>query len=155
MSGSDLEMMIRPVVESMGLELVGLEHLPQGRRSVLRLYIDVPEDSDREGGVTIDDCGRVSHQVSGVLDVEDPIRGQYALEVSSPGLDRPLFRAADYQRFVGRVAKLRMAVPVEGQRRFEGVIVSADENNVVLELDSGTLSLALADVKQARLVSEL
>lgn len=83
MSDSELENLIGPVVESLGLELIGLEHLPQGRRSVLRLYIDVPEEGERTGGVTIDDCSRVSRRISGVLDVEDPIRGQYALEVSS------------------------------------------------------------------------
>ena len=115
---TELERLIEPTLESMGFELVGVEYLPQGRSGLLRVYIDKPGSSDPDGapvngvGVTIDDCSRVSYQLGGLLDVEDPIAGKYVLEVSSPGLDRPLFRRRDFERFVGRMIKVRMTCPV-------------------------------------------
>ena len=113
---------IESAVQGLGYELVGVEYLPQGRRSLLRVYIDTP------GGVTVDDCERVSHQVSGVLDVEDPIRGQYVLEVSSPGLDRPLFTAEHFQRFAGSRVRLRTSPPLDGRRNFSGLIISSERD---------------------------
>ena len=108
---AELRKLLEPAVSALGFELVGVEFV-SGRRGLLRLYID------SEDGVTIDDCQAVSHQVSGLLDVEDPIQGQYSLEVSSPGLDRPLFRAADFERFAGHEVSLRLVAPVEGRRKF-------------------------------------
>ena len=109
-----LQDLIESVVSSLGYELVGVEYLTQGRGGLLRVYID------SEDGINLDDCSRVSHQLSGVLDVEDVIRGQYQLEVSSPGLDRPLFSLAHFERFVGQQVKLKLAVPIHGQRKFRG-----------------------------------
>ncbi|MCF6231078.1 MAG: ribosome maturation factor RimP, partial [Gammaproteobacteria bacterium] len=108
---------ITPVVEALGYELVGIEYISQGKHSVLRLYID------SEKGIVVDDCAEISHQVSGVLDVEDPIRGVYHLEVSSPGLDRPLFNEEHYERFTGHQVKIQLTAPLNGRRKFQGVLL--------------------------------
>ena len=107
---------IEPAVTALGFELVGVEHLPQGHHSLLRIYID------HENGVNVDDCGRVSHQSSAVLDVEDPIRGVYTLEVSSPGLERPPFTLEHYARFADNLAEIRLHAPLTGSRKFQGRI---------------------------------
>ncbi len=140
--------MLQPVVVGMGYELVGIEFASAARGGLLRIYIDHPE------GVGVDDCQRVSYQVSGVLDVEDPIPGHYSLEVSSPGLDRPLFDREHYERFIGQQVKVRMAVPQNGRRKFEGLLQGLEEECVVLIQDGETVRLPLADVEQARLVPE-
>jgi len=145
-----LEALIEPVVSALDYELVGIEHLSQGKRSLLRLYID------SEQGITLDDCERVSHQVSGLLDVEEPLRGEYTLEVSSPGLDRPLFKPEHYARFVGHKVRVRLHAPVEGRRKYVGVIEGLeDEHTLVLDVEGeGRLALPLADIDKANLVPE-
>lgn len=143
-----LEGLIEPVVTGMGYELVGLEYLPQGKHSVLRIYIDQPE------GITLDDCTSVSHQVSAMLDVEDPIKGEYNLEVSSPGLDRPLFSLDHFKRFMGHQCSLRMKVPVDGQRKFTGIIRAVDDHQVTLELPQKSVELAFELIDKANLVPE-
>ncbi|MGE0081262.1 MAG: ribosome maturation factor RimP [Thiohalomonadaceae bacterium] len=143
-----LEQLIEPAIVALGYELVGVEYKPQGRHSLLRVYIDRPE------GITVDDCERVSHQVSGVLDVEDPIQGQYTLEVSSPGLERPLFRPAHYERFAGSEVQLRLKVPVEGRRKFKGRLLGLRDDAVVLEADGVERVFPLADVEYAHLVPD-
>ncbi len=145
-----LEALIEPVVAALGYELVGVEHLSQGRRSLLRLYID------SEQGITLDDCERVSHQVSGLLEVEEPVRGDYTLEVSSPGLDRPLFKPEHYARFVGHKVRLRLHAPLDGRRKYVGVIEGLEDNGtLVLNVeDEGRLELALQDIDKANLVPE-
>lgn len=140
---------IETAVQGLGYELVGVEYLPQGRRSLLRVYIDTPD------GVTVEDCERVSHQVSGVLDVDDPIHGQYVLEVSSPGLDRPLFTAEHYRRFAGRRVRLRISPPLDGRRNFSGVLRGLRDNLVVIAQEEGEVEIPLRHVEQARLVPEL
>ena len=140
---------IEAAVRALGYELVGVEYLPQGRRSLLRIYIDSPD------GVTVDDCERVSHQVSGVLDVEDPIHGHYVLEVSSPGLDRLLFTAEHYRRFAGNRIKLRVSPPVDGRRNFSGILKGLHDDKVVLVHEEGEWEIPLDHVDQARLVPEL
>lgn len=146
----NLRDLLEPAVVALGCELVGIEYHPSGRHSLLRVYIDKPE------GVTVDDCSAVSYQVSGLLDVEDPIPGQYTLEVSSPGLDRPLFQARDYERFAGQQVKVRMRFPIEGQRNFRGLLCGMHEEQVVIEEQDGTrVSLPLEQVEQARLVPEI
>ncbi len=145
---SQLETLLAPVVEDLGYELLGVEYHPQGRRSVLRLYIDRPE------GITIDDCEVVSREVSALLDVEDPIRGEYNLEVSSPGVDRPLFRAEHYLRFTGHRCKLRLVEPQEGRRNFIGTILGVEDACVILEVDGEPISLPLDQVEKANLVPE-
>lgn len=143
---SRLHGLIEPVVNALGYELVGIEQTSGGRAAVLRIYID------QEDGITVDDCERVSHQVSGLLDVEDPIRGGYVLEVSSPGLDRPLFRKADFDRFSGSEVKVRLAKPVAGRRNFTGVLRGLNGNLVVLEVDEDVFELPLDAIQKARLV---
>ena len=140
--------MLEPAVNVLGCELVGIEFIPQGRRSLLRIYID------KENGVTIDDCSDVSHQVSGILDVEDPIREQYTLEVSSPGLDRPLFKLEDFERFSGSLVKLRLRQMIDGRRNFTGRILGVEGESVRVEVDGSPQAFAIVDIDRARLVPE-
>lgn len=142
--------LIEPAVTALGYELVGIEYAgPGGRRGLLRVYIDAPQ------GVTVDDCERVSHQVSGVLDVEDVIQGQYTLEVSSPGLDRPLFTPAHYVRYAGQLVKLRLVAPQDGRRNIVGVLRGMDGENVVLVEEGNTISVPVQNIHSARLVPEI
>lgn len=143
-----LEQLIEPAIVALGYELVGVEYKPQGRHSLLRVYIDKPE------GITVEDCERVSHQVSGILDVEDPIQGQYTLEVSSPGLERPLFRPAHYERFAGSQVQLRLKVPVEGRRKFKGRLVALRGDAAALEVDGIERVFPLADIEHAHVVPD-
>ncbi len=141
----------RSVVEPMGYELVGVEHFQRGGRhggSILRVYIDA------QGGITLDDCVAVSHQLSGVLDVEDPIQGHYDLEVSSPGLDRPLFGVDHYQRFQGQRAKVRLFQKLEGRRHFEGLLAGVEGDCLHLEVDGVVHHVPLAMIESARLVPQ-
>jgi ribosome maturation factor RimP len=141
--------MLEPGIRSLGYELVGVEYQSGGRGGgLLRVYID------SEDGITADDCQKVSYQVSGVLDVEDPIPGHYTLEISSPGLDRLLFRPEDFERFAGQLVKLRAASPVNGRRNFKGRLVGMRDGQVVIEQDGEEVSLAYEQVDQARLVPE-
>ncbi|MDH5180977.1 MAG: ribosome maturation factor RimP [Gammaproteobacteria bacterium] len=140
--------LLEPVVEGMGFELVGIEYLPQGRHSLLRVYID------KEQGILLEDCEQVSRQISGVLDVEDPITGQYVLEVSSPGMERPLFKAEHYARYIGQAVKLRLSRPLDGQRKFRGVLLESDAEHIVIQVEEPeerTVKLALVDVEKANL----
>ena len=120
--------LISPVIEDMGYELLGVEYVASGKHSILRLYID------SEHGIGVDDCEAVSRQVSAIMDVEDPISGQYNLEVSSPGIERPLFTLAHYQRFLGNDISLRLFRPIDGRRKFTGSIGSVSEANETIEL---------------------
>jgi len=134
----------------MGYELVGVEYLSQGRSggSVLRIYIDSPD------GIVLDDCSRVSHQVSGILDVEDPIEENYSLEVSSPGLDRPLFGRRDFERFTGSLVSLKLRAKISGQRRFKGELQGIEEDDVLLAVDGEIFRLPLDQIDKAKLVPE-
>lgn len=146
----NLRDLLEPAVTALGCELVGIEYHPSGRHSLLRVYIDRPE------GVTVDDCSAVSYQVSGLLDVEDPIPGHYTLEVSSPGLDRPLFQARDFERFAGQQVKIRTRFPVAGQRNFRGLLQGMQGQQVVIdEQDGRRVELPLDQIEQARLVPDL
>jgi len=146
---SELTDIVRPVVEGMGYELVGVEYLNRGHTGgLLRIYIDT------EGGVKLDDCAAVSHQLSGALDVEDPIGGHYDLEISSPGLDRPLFGAEQFTRFAGSRVRIKMRVKVGERRKFIGVLRGADDGNVVIEEDGEQLRLPFDQIESARLVPE-
>ena len=132
-----------------GVFLWGIEFVPGARQSLLRLYIDV------EGRhVGIEDCEAVSREVSALLDIHDPIAGNYNLEVSSPGMDRPLFVAAHYARFVGEQVKLALLVPVQGRRRVTGRIVRVDGDEVTVADETGELVVALGNVQKARLVPQ-
>jgi len=140
----DFNGLLEATVAGMGYELVGVER-PQGR--LLRIYIDKP------GGITVDDCAKVSHQVSRVLTVENVAYDR--LEVSSPGLDRLLRSERDFVRFVGRKARVKMRVPVDGQRNFVGVVREASADRLQLDVDGRTLSLELGNVETARLVPNI
>jgi len=141
--------MLEPGISSMGYELVGIEFQTGGKGGgLLRVYIDSAQ------GITADDCQKVSYQVSGVLDVEDPIPGHYTLEISSPGLDRLLFRPRDFERFAGHLIRLRTAYPIEGQRKFKGRLKGMQGNNVVFEQDDMEISLPFDQIDMARLVPE-
>lgn len=139
---------VEPVVESMGYELVGVELMRHGRDCTLRVYIDKP------AGITLDDCAAVSHQLSGVMDVEDPIQLPYRLEISSPGLDRPLFKAADFERFAGATAKIKLAVPLTGRRNFTGVLSGVQDGRVRVEVDGEIFELDFDHIERARLVPQ-
>jgi len=144
-----LAALVRGVVEPMGYELVGvLYRAGQPAGGLLRIYID------REGGIQLDDCVAVSQQLSGVLDVEDPIKGEYQLEVSSPGLDRPLFEPAHYQRFAGHEVQIRLSRAMDRRRRFKGRIVALDGSDLVLDVEGEELRLPLDLIDSARLVPE-
>ena len=134
-------------VEPMGYELVGVEYFSRGRAGrLLRVYID------REGGITVDDCATVSRQLSAMLDVEDPIAENYELEVSSPGLDRPLFRREDFVRFAGERVRIRLSRPLEGRRNFEGILKGMTDGSVELAVEDKAFHLMLDDIDSARLV---
>jgi ribosome maturation factor RimP len=141
-----LTQLIEPIVAQLGYELVGIEF--DGRSRVLRVYID------RAEGIVVDDCSRVSYQVSGMLDVEDPIPGQYQLEVSSPGLDRPLFTLSHFERFIGSIASIRLRMPVDNRRRVKGRLVGVEGDDILVEEDAGTLRLPFGAIDRARLVPE-
>ncbi|MFZ0470221.1 MAG: ribosome maturation factor RimP [Thiogranum sp.] len=143
----ELRELIEPAVTALGFELVGVEFI-HGKSGLLRVYIDHPD------GISVDDCQAVSHQVSGVLDVEDPIRGEYTLEVSSPGLDRPLFQARDFERFAGNQVNVRLLAPVNGRRKFKGVLGGLRDGQVVLQMDDEELVVALDEIDRARLVPD-
>lgn len=146
MSGRDrkLQQLLQPTVEALGFELWGVEHLSQGRHSVLRLYID------RDAGISVDDCALVSGQVGAVLDVEDPIAGDYTLEVSSPGLDRRLFELEQYARFAGEQIDLKLRVPFEGRRRFQGILKGVEDEDIVVQVDDHEYLLPFDQVDKAR-----
>ncbi len=147
----NLTNLIEPVVAGLGYELLGIEYIGQGRHSVLRLYID------SEQGIGLEDCEKVSRQVSGVMDVEEPLKGQYVLEVSSPGVDRPLFKAEHYIRHVGERLRLRLRRPEGNTRKFRGVLVTADGDGILLRDDENGQETRLAydNIEKANLDPEL
>ena len=139
---------LEPAVERLGYELTDLEIKLEGRQSVIRLFID------KADGVGLEDCETVSRQISALLDVEDPVPGNYSLEVSSPGLDRKLTKVEHFQRFEGETLKVTMRFPIVGRRRFRGTLVSSDDENIVVEVDGESHSLPLAMIDTARLVPD-
>jgi len=147
-----LQELIAPVVVALGYELVGVVHVPQGRHSLLRVYIDCVGDDAT--GITLEDCERVSHQISGVLDVEDPIKGQYALEVSSPGLERPLFGKEQFERFTGQRAKVRLHMPLNGRRNFTGMLAGVRDEQVVIVEDGVEFALPFGSIDKAQLAPD-
>jgi ribosome maturation factor RimP len=145
----ELIRLLQPAVEALGYELVEIEYSGSGDGALVRVYIDTPR------GVGLEDCERVSHAVSGVLDVEDPVPGHYRLEVSSPGLDRVLRTPEHFARFVGNRVKVQLALPIDGRRRFTGALVEAGDEGVTLEVDGSRVLLAYQQIQKARLVPTL
>jgi ribosome maturation factor RimP len=146
MTGDELAKLLEPTVERLGYELVDLEARLGGKGGLVRVFIDKP------GGIDLDDCETVSRAVSALLDVEDPVPGNYNLEVSSPGLDRKLTKVEHFQRFEGETVKVQMRIPIAGRRRFRGTLVSSDDENIVVDVDGESHSLPLKTIDTARLV---
>jgi ribosome maturation factor RimP len=144
-----LAALVQPVVEGLGYELWELEYSPGRGNGFLRLYVDA------EAGITLDDCERVSRAVSELLDAEDPLPGQYTLEVSSPGLERPLRTAAHFARYVGETVYVELGQPLEGRRRLTGRLAAAGAVAVELEAEGQRWSLPLAAIRKAHLAPDL
>lgn len=141
-----LQDILTPVVEALGYQCWGIEYIAQGRHSLLRVYID------HENGIYIDDCETVSRQLSAVLDVEDPISAEYTLEVSSPGMDRPLFTLEQFAAFVGEQVKIRLRSPVEERRNFQGLIRSVEDQDVVVQVDEYEYLLPIDLIEKANIL---
>jgi ribosome maturation factor RimP len=141
-----LENLIAPIVGSLGLTWVGLQYFPQGKRSVLRLFVDKP------GGLSVEDCGRVSRQVNTVLSVENPITGEYTLEVSSPGLDRLLFSVEQCHEQIGKSVFIQLVVPKAGTRNFKGKLERVEGSLISILTESGEVTFSFDDMSEMRLV---
>ena len=141
-----LTRLVEPVVFGMGYELIGVEFDPHQR--TLRVYID------SEKGILVDDCSKVSHQLSGLLDVEDPIPGNYHLEVSSPGLDRPLFTPEHFERFKGALARIQLIGPIDGRRRFKARLAGIEGGKVLLQDGEIQFDIPIESIDRARIVPE-
>ena len=159
-----LDDMIRPVVEGLGFECWGIDYSSQGKHSMLRIYIEskdagelseVGEDGkERESGIELGDCEKVSRQLSAVLDVEDPISGDYTLEVSSPGMDRALYELAHYERFKGHHVALKLRMPFEGRRKFSGVLKGVEGNDVIVQADKEEFLFPVEGIEKANIVPQ-
>jgi ribosome maturation factor RimP len=143
--------LLEPPLEALGFELVDIEFAREGRGGILRIFIDRPISDD---AVTVDDCARVSAAVSQVLETQDPIKGHYTLEVSSPGFDRILRTRAHFERFVGEKVFAELKLPLDGRRRFAGVLKSVADDTIVVEVDGKAYGLPLDRIQKARLRPE-
>ena len=160
--------LLEPPIEALGFELLELELVQAGRGGTLRIYIDrasgseappasesPPTDgSPSQGGISVDDCAAVSHAVGQILDAEDPIKGHYTLEVSSPGLERVLRKRAHFERFVGERVFVELKLPIEGRRRFAGTLKAVLGAAIVVEVDGREHELPLERIQKARLRPE-
>ena len=140
--------LIEPVVEGLGYECVGVEYHPHPKHGLLRIYID------SENGILVDDCSRVSHQISGVLDVEDPIPDNYQLEVSSPGADRPFFKISQFERFIGSTVQVNLFKSIGGRKRITGLIEKVEDNNITLNEHGQSFEVPFSAISKARLVPD-
>ncbi|MCP4323368.1 MAG: ribosome maturation factor RimP [Alteromonadales bacterium] len=141
--------LLKPAVEETGKTLLGIEYLSAGNNSVLRLFID------HENGINVDDCAEVSRQVGALLDVEDPISSEYSLEVSSPGVDRPLFELAHFQDVIGETVNVKLSMPLNGRRKFKGPLVAIENDTLIVEVDSIDYELVISNIDKANLVAKL
>lgn len=142
---------LNTTVESMGYEFVGGEMLSQGRYTVLCIYIDRPN------GVTADNCSEVSRQLSAMLDVEEPVQGRYNLEVSSPGIDRPLFTPGQYAKYVGQTVKLKLHLPVNNRRQYKGVLLRVEKEFIQLQVDGleKEVEVPFSVIDKANIIAEV
>lgn len=136
--------MLQPTVVALGYQLWGVEYTPQGKHSIVRVFIDSP------AGISVDDCANVSGQVSSILDVEDPITGEYTLEISSPGMDRLLFKLEQYPVYVGETVELRLRSAFEGRRKFKGILKGIEGDEVVIQIDDHDFLLPFGAIEKAR-----
>jgi ribosome maturation factor RimP len=141
-----LQAMLAPVVEALGYQCWGVEFISQGKHSLLRIYIDSAD------GILVEDCEKVSRQISGVLDVEDPIASEYTLEVSSPGMDRPLFTLEQFAAHAGEQVKIKLRSPFEGRRNFQGILRGTEEQDVVVLVDDHEYLLPIDSVDKANII---
>jgi ribosome maturation factor RimP len=153
---TEIAALLAPTVQALGLELLGVEFLTAPGGALLRLYIDVPETTDGSEArlVGIDDCEAVSREVSAQLDVADPITVHYTLEVSSPGIERPLFTPAQFARFTGETAKVTLKLPQDGRRRLQGAIAAVDGNIITFDVDGSAFAVGADNIEKARLVPD-
>lgn len=169
-----LEDLIKPIVEGLGYEFWGMEHLSQGKNSLLRIYIEsldmqagnvasdvtlseideVTESEAKESGIALDDCEKVSRQVGAVLDVEDPISGDYTLEVSSPGMDRLLYNLSQYERFKGHHIAVKLRMAYEGRRKFNGIISGVEGHDVVVQVDQEEFLFPIEAIEKANIIPQ-
>ncbi|CAH9059746.1 Ribosome maturation factor RimP [Pseudoalteromonas holothuriae] len=144
----ELTAMLEPAVEALGFELLGLEFVQAGRHSTLRVYIE------HENGITVDNCADASRQVSAILDVEDPITNEYDLEVSSPGVDRPLFKPAHYELAQGEEVRVRTKLPQDGRRNFKGDLVAVSGDMITVNVDSVEYLIMLSNIERANIIAK-
>ena len=141
---------LKILIKTLGFELWGYELFSQGGQSIFRIYIDGNK------GVTVDDCSLVSQQVSAMLDVEDPIQGRYALEVSSPGIDRPLFEMEQFNKYIGSQVKIRLAVPLNQKRQYRGVLKRVEGENIyLLDLSKQEIMLPFSYIEKANVIGDI
>ncbi|AQX60975.1 ribosome maturation factor RimP [Pseudomonas syringae pv. actinidiae] len=141
-----LQGLLAPVVVALGYQCWGIDFSSQGKHSVLRIYID------KEGGVLVDDCAIVSRQISGVLDVEDPISTEYTLEVSSPGMERPLFTIEQFASYAGEQVRIKLRSPFEGRRTFQGLLRGVEEQDVVVQVEDHEFLLPIDLIDKANII---
>ncbi|MDO9105011.1 MAG: ribosome maturation factor RimP [Methylovulum sp.] len=141
--------LIEPVVEGLGYECVGIDYNPHPKHGLLRIYID------SENGILVEDCSKVSHQISGILDVEDPIPGNYQLEVSSPGEDRPFFKISQFERYIGSTVTVTLFMPVAGRRKIKGLIEKVDGDIITLKEADQLYEVPFSAMSKARLAPDL
>jgi len=141
-----LTQMLAPSVEDLGYDLVGIEYMRAGKHSTLRVYID------KDQGIVVDDCAVVSRQISALMDVEDPIKNEYTLEVSSPGLERPLFNAKQYEAFIGENVKIQLNIPSQNRRKWQGIIDSVNGEIICLNVDGSLENFALSNIQKANII---
>lgn len=145
---SEIEQILKPLIDDLGYELWGCEYLSQGKHSLLRIYID------KVGGIGIEDCERVSKQVSALLDVEDPIPGNYSLEISSPGIPRPLFNKEQYKRYLGCDIQVKLFKPVAGRRKLSGTLMTVSDDQLILKVGDEQLEVLFSQIVKANLTGE-
>lgn len=145
MSNLRINKLVQPLVEDLGYEFVGIEYRSSPKNALLRIYID-----ERSDGIAIEDCARVSREVAALLDVEDPISGNYTLEVSSPGLNRPIFNLEQFDRFVGEVVSMTLFAPVNTRRKFKGELLAVDGNRVFVDQDGVRVGIEFENIIKSR-----
>jgi ribosome maturation factor RimP len=145
-----LEDLFEPIVTGLGFELWGVEKISQGKYSILKVYIDA------ENGINVDDCARVSRQIGSLLEVDDPFKGNYTLEVSSPGLDRRLFKLEQYDTYKGAQVKLRLNQPFDGRRNFTGILCGIENEDVIVRSDSEEeILFPIEQIERANIISAI
>ena len=143
-----LQLLIEPIVKGLGCDLWGIEYLPHGKHSMLRVFVD------SQDGVDVKDCERISRQISSVLDVEDPLDGKYVLEVSSPGLDRRLFTQAQFEQYAGANVKINLRSPYEGRRKSSGQSCGVEAGDVVIRIDEEEYLLPFEGIDRASIIPD-